>query len=201
MRFNTNSSPSTANMARTGRGGAGNSESYIKSMNDQISKDLEANQQDADADLEPYQNSESISDSQRAPSGYSHMGRGGAGNYYSPDELARDGHFEESTTTDDNERESSVVPQSGDRGMRALDAGSPGVASTSAAQASVGHRGRGGAGNFEYGARETEDRAAKGRLHNEQAMQRLRGEIEDGVRAELAMPEKAKLSGGNSYGG
>jgi len=68
-----------------GRGGAGN----IQEANASISADLEANQQAAD----DYTSSGHDFDTkEQAP--YAHMGRGGAGNYYSPRGLIERGQFQ-----------------------------------------------------------------------------------------------------------
>jgi len=55
--------------------------------------------------------------------------------------------------------------------------------------------GRGGAGNFSFGVSESEERAARKRMADEKKREVLTGEIEKGVKEQLAVPPKAKLSG------
>ena len=56
--------------------------------------------------------------------------------------------------------------------------------------------GRGGAGNYSFGVSESEEKAARKRIEDEKKRDKLQEDIETGVKEQLAVPPKAKLSGG-----
>jgi predicted transcriptional regulator len=82
-------------MAPYGRGGAGNYEA-IQRENEKISKDLEASQSAAEKATNNYLPPDIA---ERSEAQYAHTGRGGAGNYYSPKDLAEHGNFSGAQTS------------------------------------------------------------------------------------------------------
>ncbi|EME89106.1 uncharacterized protein MYCFIDRAFT_193103 [Pseudocercospora fijiensis CIRAD86] len=147
-----------------GRGGAGN----ILVQQQQAKRgadDLEANQQiiatSADSSLP------------REKQQYAHTGRGGAGNWYSPQELKQTGTY---------------------------DDGLPAAAASAQAQQTaaepVRRYGRGGAGNMSFGVSEDEEHAIGNRMAEEEAKrEKVAADVEANVNAMLAEPPKARLSG------
>ena len=105
----------------------------------------------------------------REPAQYAYTGRGGAGNLYSPQELKE---------------------------SRATPGGEP---TSWSETTSTRTHGRGGAGNYEYGLGESEQRAAQKKAEEEQSREKLKQDIEKGVMENLAMPQKAKLPGAEPY--
>lgn len=175
-------------MPALGRGGAGNIEAIAQTQatntntttNEKISADLERNQQEAESyagTAHPaLQNQE-----------YAHMGRGGAGNYYSPRALNATGEFagaESSHVLGDGTpapRGPEVKGQDGQQGEKIV------------------RYGRGGAGNF-FGVDEGAERRARKRLEEEgRKREELEREVQKGVDGALARPEKARLPGGEPY--
>ena len=59
--------------------------------------------------------------------------------------------------------------------------------------------GRGGAGNYAAGTAEGRQNIARKRTEDEIKSAKLKEEVEKGVQEQLAMPQKAKLPGGNPY--
>ena len=213
-------------MPALGRGGAGNiiqtphsSSNPSTSTQNNISADLEANQQAAETSL--VDDYEYRSEQQT----YAHKGRGGAGNYYSPKELARSGTFAGAGTShvlgDGTPAPAGSVPGdaaaaaasstggagdgvagsgsgsgsgSGGGKIEKLVASLGGTVGTASAPA---YRGRGGAGNYSFGVTEAEEKAARKKEEDEK--ERLRVQIERGVEEGLARPEKAKIPGGEPY--
>jgi hypothetical protein len=82
-------------MAPYGRGGAGNYEA-IQRENQKINKDLEASQSAADSATNNFAPPDLA---ERSEAQYAHTGRGGAGNYYSPRNLAEHGNFSGAQTS------------------------------------------------------------------------------------------------------
>jgi hypothetical protein len=82
-------------MAPYGRGGAGNYEA-IQRENEKINKDLEASQSAADNATNNFAPPDLA---ERSEAQYAHTGRGGAGNYYSPKNLAEQGSFSGAQTS------------------------------------------------------------------------------------------------------
>ncbi|KAK3073941.1 hypothetical protein LTR53_004008 [Teratosphaeriaceae sp. CCFEE 6253] len=132
----------------------------------------------AAADLEAHQPNTTESQlgdrisSRREEQLYAHSGRGGAGNYYSPQELSSTGQFSDGTAA-------------------------PGGSTTNgiANGATTRTVGRGGAGNWGFGASGDSARAAQEEAEEEARREKLSGDIEKGVGAMLAEPAKAKLAG------
>ncbi|TKA81025.1 hypothetical protein B0A55_02481 [Friedmanniomyces simplex] len=128
---------------------------------------------------------------------YAHSGRGGSGNYYSPQELSQTGHFSDA-------HRSHVL---GDGTQAPTDATTTGITgsvngpappSYIAAQASAQPSrtvGRGGAGNYNYGVSESEERAARKKMDEEQRRKQVQAEVEEKVKNALAEPPKAMLTG------
>jgi hypothetical protein len=170
-----------------GRGGAGNIQA-VEEENARISADLEANQQAAEAE-----NQQGLSDRSKEQQ-YAHTGRGGAGNWYSPRELRERGHFSDADRSHilgDGTQPPTDSARSGDN---AAAPPSYTVTQTSSQTSKVG---RGGAGNISFGVNEDEERAARKRLAQQEAQEKLKADIEKGVKERLAMPPKAKLPGGD----
>jgi hypothetical protein len=83
-------------MAPYGRGGAGNYEQAISRENEKINNDLEASQSAAEIAGVNYIPPDIA---ERSEAQYAHTGRGGAGNYYSPRDLAEHGNFQGAQTS------------------------------------------------------------------------------------------------------
>lgn len=174
-------------MAPYGRGGAGNYEA-IQRENEKISKDLEANQSAADNATNDYAPPDIA---EKSEAQYAHTGRGGAGNYYSPQDLSQKGNFVGAQTS------------------HILGDGTPAPSENTrpaAAPAATGtlggpppKTGRGGAGNFDFGINEAERKAARQHEEADRRQQQLKEDVEKGVKENLAFPSKAKLPGGEPY--
>nr|POE88327.1 hypothetical protein CFP56_11556 [Quercus suber] len=155
-----------------GRGGAGN----IQAVAEQIAAskaDLEANNLPA---INSYPSA--TAHAARDEAQYAHSGRGGAGNYYSPKDLAARGEF------------------AGAGSSHILGDGTPAPAASTAAKqvpSAVKASGRGGAGNFLFGIGESEAQAAAKREEDERRASALKEDIAKVVEEALPMPEKAKL--------
>ncbi len=174
-----------------GRGGAGNIEAHEHDKV-RVAADLEANHQAPKSSPETHV---PLTDDERK---YAHSGRGGSGNYYSPQELSQTGSFSDA-------HRSHVL---GDGTLAPADATSMGntdgaeTSSYIAAQASVRPTrtvGRGGAGNFDFGAGVSEEKAARERMDEEQKRKRVQVEVEEKVRHALAEPARAMLTGEKAY--
>lgn len=185
-------------MPAYGRGGAGNIEAATTPINNTISKDLEKNQAEAENYLDARTNlanyagkpHDSLHNQQ-----YAHMGRGGAGNYYSPWELQMRGEFTGAGTShvlgDGTPQPKSQETES--------QGGAPKVEETGK-DAATGYRGRGGAGNYSFGVSESEERAIRKKIEDENnKKEALRDNIEKGVEEGLARPEKARLPAGEPF--
>lgn len=179
-------------MPSTGRGGAGNIQA-ISAENARVSADLEANQQSAESDHKGPLPSDYL---ERDEQQYAHTGRGGAGNYYSPKELSQTGNFSGAGSSHIL-GEGTVPPASSSSGRRGSAVGNG--SSAQPAQEPMRTYGRGGAGNYAYGVSESEERAARKRMEDEQKREQLKADIEKGVKENLAMPQKAKLPGGEPF--
>ena len=59
--------------------------------------------------------------------------------------------------------------------------------------------GRGGAGNFEWGTSEADRKAAQQEEEADRKQQKLKEDVEKGVKDNLAFPSKAKLPGGEPF--
>ncbi|KAK1815792.1 hypothetical protein LTR12_009776 [Friedmanniomyces endolithicus] len=174
-----------------GRGGAGNIEAHEQDKV-RVAADLEANHQATNPSHETHV--PLIGDEQK----YAHSGRGGSGNYYSPQELSQTGSF-------DGAHRSHVL---GDGTLAPADATSvsnrSGAARSSHNTAQASARptrtvGRGGAGNFGYGMGVSEEKAARERMEEELRRKRVQAEVEEKVRHALAEPPRAMLTGEKAY--
>ncbi|PSK46055.1 hypothetical protein B9Z65_5023 [Elsinoe australis] len=157
-----------------GRGGAGNFEAAAaakQAAQDRAVNDVESQRSTTD-DI-----SDSIAET-KAPAQYAHSGRGGAGNYYSPQELSQTGKFDDSATdaqqTDDS---SSIASKIKTKVQATLPA----------------YRGRGGAGNYETSAVDNAELARSKAAKDEKEQERIRSIVAQDVETGLARPEKAKL--------
>ena len=149
-----------------GRGGAGNIEA-VKGINPQIPADLEANQAGAGS----YAREPMPSDyPEREEPQYAHSGRGGAGNYYSPKEISKTGSFSDGP-----------VRSSSSGGLASGPSTTPG---------------RGGAGNYAFSAHQSAADTATKSMEEGQTQEKLKQDIAKSVEEQLAMPQKAKLPGG-----
>ena len=167
-----------------GRGGVGNIQA-LEQETARVAADLEANQQAAGASSQY-----NALPGKEEPK-FAHTGRGGMGNYYSPEELSQTGHFSDahrSHIPGDGTQQPPTEP-----GREST--GPPSYSTTQASAAPTRMVGRGGAGNFSFGVSESEERAARKRMADEKKREVLTGEIEKGVKEQLAVPPKAKLSG------
>jgi hypothetical protein len=170
-------------MAPYGRGGAGNYEAAIQRDNEKISNDLEANQSAADNATNSYAPPDIA---EKSEAQYAHTGRGGAGNYYSPQDLSQTGSFVGAQT-------SHIL---GDGTPAPSDNSRPAAAPAAAPPPKTG---RGGAGNFDFGINEAERKAARQHEDADRRQQQLKQDVEKGVQEKLAFPSKAKLPGGEPY--
>ncbi|KAK4548662.1 hypothetical protein LTR36_009573 [Oleoguttula mirabilis] len=169
-----------------GRGGAGNIQA-IEQDSARVAADLEANQQDGSTGVPAAANVE------RQEQQYAHKGRGGVGNWYSPKELKEKGHFNDA-------HRSHILGDGTQPPANSADVGTGNAPpSYNAAQPStetIKTYGRGGAGNYSFGVSESEERAARKRMQQEETKEKLKAEIEKNVQQSLAMPAKAKLPSG-----
>ncbi|EOD47066.1 hypothetical protein UCRNP2_6202 [Neofusicoccum parvum UCRNP2] len=141
------------------------------------------------------------------PQEYAHMGRGGAGNFYSPAELASTGRFDSSGTATTTTAEPPPQP------LENLDSSSgwwntatgPAPAAKGDAQQQqeqietpIARTGRGGAGNFVWGGgserRAEQIRKEWGELR--EAQRNVAEKVEEDVEKALPKPGKAWLGGG-----
>lgn len=173
-----------------GRGGAGNYEA-VQRENEKVSQDLEANQGAADSATSSYLPPDIA---EKGEAQYAHTGRGGAGNYYSPQDLSKTGNFDGAETShilgDGTPAPSeSVRPTAApafDGMLTAVGGPTP-------------KTGRGGAGNYDFGINEAERKAARQHQESDVKQQRLKEDVEKGVKEQLAFPSKAKLPGGEPF--
>ncbi|KAK4890643.1 hypothetical protein LTR27_010682 [Elasticomyces elasticus] len=164
-----------------GRGGAGNILA-VEQGKARVSNDVEANRQTVDPSLTSTGHEEQK---------YAHSGRGGAGNYYSPQDLSQTGVFSDA-------HRSHVL---GDGTQAPTSGGAPPSYSTTAAPTSGSNRtvGRGGAGNWGFGSNESEERAAREKAEEEERRKQVQAEVEKKVESALAEPPKAKLAGNEPF--
>lgn len=175
-----------------GRGGAGN----IQQAGDaekRMAEDIEAAQ--------PPQSTESshpdasfYASSEPQEQEYAHMGRGGAGNWYSPAEL-------NSTGTYVSNAKPQLTPSSNGASKASTLFGDPTLAPASQAALSeqelaAGHRGRGGAGNFIWRSGAEEGAKAKAEEERLKKAGKIEEKVIADVEAGLAMPGRAKVAGG-----
>ncbi|KAK5696035.1 hypothetical protein LTR97_008455 [Elasticomyces elasticus] len=163
-----------------GRGGAGNILA-VEQEKARVSNDVEANRQAVDPSLTSTGHEEQK---------YAHSGRGGAGNYYSPQDLSQTGVFSDA-------HRSHVL---GD-GTQAPSGSAPPSYTTTTAPTSGSNRtvGRGGAGNWGFGSSESEERAAREKAEEDERRKQVQAEVEKKVESALAEPPKAKLAGNEPF--
>ncbi|GAB7358018.1 hypothetical protein MBLNU230_g0183t1 [Neophaeotheca triangularis] len=187
-------------MPAYGRGGAGNIQA-VDAENARVAQDLEANQANAEASLQPSSLSDMMA---REEQQYAHSGRGGAGNYYSPKELSETGKFSDAQRSHilgDGTAEPAEAGAAGGEQPHSYSA-APRAAGSSTGSGAVGKQGRGGAGNISYGLNEQDEARARWYLQREEEQRRrkeLSQDVEKGVKESLAEPPKAKLPGGQPY--
>lgn len=160
-----------------GRGGAGNILN-LQQRDKRITQDLEANQQAAEQLTIATPSADAILS--RDQQKYAYTGRGGAGNWYSPQQLVETGTYDD------------TLP------VQAASHSSEGfaVACQQAAAEPVRRYGRGGAGNMSFGVSEYQERAIQKRMQDEeQKREKVKADVESEVNAMLPEPPKAKLSG------
>ncbi|KAF4307885.1 hypothetical protein GTA08_BOTSDO03442 [Botryosphaeria dothidea] len=183
-----------------GRGGAGNIQQAAEASKQQQqqrgAEDLEAAKPPTTA-TDPTANN-----SAAAPQEYAHMGRGGAGNFYSPAALAQTGTFEQPIT--------STTAEPPPTPLENLDSSSGwwNTATSAAAAATNGEgeqqetpiarTGRGGAGNFVWGGgserRAEQLRKEWGQLREKQ--KDVESKVAEDVEKALPPPGKAWLGDG-----
>ncbi|KAF2738803.1 hypothetical protein EJ04DRAFT_26988 [Polyplosphaeria fusca] len=161
-------------MPSWGRGGAGNivSEEQVKEQNRKIAEDLEANRPLAASAAPPAQSSPD------PPPEYSHMGRGGAGNWFQPKELEQSGSFSQasdSTAQPTTSKPNVSTPWHPDN-----------------QELPVARAGRGGAGNFVW---KDEDKERQEREQQVKAKERLNEQVEKDVEFGLQKPGAVVLGG------
>lgn len=163
-----------------GRGGAGNIEA-LQREREQAAADVEAQQPKV---LPNQPDSTSVDHSE--PPQYAHTGRGGAGNYYSPRELATTGSFAGTEVVDSDQTTASA-------GRRCS------IVSVQQSAAPTVHKvGRGGAGNYDFSAQARESSAPEG----EQSKQRdIESSVVQDVEEQLAVPPKARIPDAGVYRG
>ena len=173
-----------------GRGGAGNIEAAALESA-RKSADPEANRQGAKSDGKNGPPEEVIDVIAREEQQYQHLGRGGAGNFYSPKDLSKSGKFSDA-------HRSHIVGDGTLQPASALAAnlgnGPPSYNAAKPSTESVRSYGRGGAGNYSQSAAEIE--AARVKREEERIKIRLQADIEKAVQESLAMPQKAKVHNG-----
>lgn len=157
-----------------GRGGAGNYQNAKQEL-DRAAQDIEASR--TAQHLAMTSDQQSAGTDQR----YAHSGRGGAGNYYSPQELNSTGTFASNDVKATNE------PVTGS---------SASTSTPSSALIEPARKvGRGGAGNMVFGVTLDEERAIR-RSHDEKQKQdKVKADVEASVHAAIPEPPKAKLPG------
>ncbi|KAH7382271.1 hypothetical protein BKA66DRAFT_512346 [Pyrenochaeta sp. MPI-SDFR-AT-0127] len=154
-----------------GRGGAGNINA-AKQSSKKAAEDLEANRSTAP----PPTRSPLPAQPSNASQDYAHMGRGGAGNWYQPTELQKEGTF---TTPSD---------------ATAIPTGSKPQISTpwhpENQELPVARSGRGGAGNFVW---KSEEKGSREKEDEEKRREVVSQGVERDVEAGLAKPPGAVL--------
>jgi hypothetical protein len=141
-----------------------------------MTQDIEANRTAANTNVQPAQTTS------QQPSEYAHMGRGGAGNWYQPTELQKDGTFTQAA-------DSTAVPTSSKPQIS-----TPWHPETQ--EMPIARSGRGGAGNFVWKSDEQIRKEKDGRELDElKKKETVSQEVERDVEAVLARPGAARLGG------
>ncbi|KAF2744812.1 hypothetical protein M011DRAFT_479569 [Sporormia fimetaria CBS 119925] len=175
-------------MPAWGRGGAGNIgyDEQLKQERERKSQDIEAQTASSSitstsppAHTTPF----------RPADQYAHSGRGGAGNWYQPSALAQTGTFTSSTPSDttttssSSSSSSSSSPPKLDDATAAPDAQCKPLRSSPWEGLSVARSGRGGAGNFYWGAQgEGEEDERREKEKEEEVKRRVERDVEGGLK-------------------
>ncbi|CAN9225272.1 hypothetical protein CC77DRAFT_1017879 [Alternaria alternata] len=155
-----------------GRGGAGNYYAAQEQSKKAV-EDVEANR--STTDTQPIHSSTPVQPSNSSQD-YAHMGRGGAGNWYQPTELQKEGTFTQAV-------DATAIPTSS----------KPQISTPwhpEGQEMPVARSGRGGAGNFVW---KSEEQKKGQRDDEERRIEGLRDEVERSVEAGLAKPPFALL--------
>ena len=169
-----------------GRGGAGNIYA-VEQETARVQADLEANNSSSNI-----KDGQPTDQTRQGEQQYAHSGRGGAGNYYSPQTLTETGSFNNATRSHilgDGTQAPAATANSPDINASSNNTGEQ---SSSGLSRKVG---RGGAGNYAFGVSESEEKAALKRLDEEQRRQQVQADVEKGVEEMLAPPPKARVTG------
>ncbi|KAF2476998.1 uncharacterized protein BDR25DRAFT_276641 [Lindgomyces ingoldianus] len=159
-------------MPTWGRGGAGNivSEAQVQEQARKVAEDLEANRSLTSSAAPVAQSSQ--------PQEYAYSGRGGAGNWYQPSELEKQGSFVEPS-------DSTAIPTST----------KPNISTPwhpENQEMPVARAGRGGAGNFVW---KDEEKERVRREEEEARKGEVKEKVERDVELGLAKPGAAVLGG------
>ncbi|KAI4630742.1 hypothetical protein J4E80_001680 [Alternaria sp. BMP 0032] len=157
-----------------GRGGAGNYYA-AQEQSKKVAEDVEANRSSTTAAAQPSRDPPQVQPS-NASQDYAHMGRGGAGNWYQPTELQKEGTFTQAA-------DATAIPTSS----------KPQISTPwhpEGQELPVARSGRGGAGNFVWKSEEQTKRQVQ---DEEKRIEGLRNEVERSVEAGLAKPPGALL--------
>ncbi|KAJ9668240.1 hypothetical protein H2201_001670 [Coniosporium apollinis] len=204
-------------MPTWGRGGAGNivTNAQIEEENKRIAADLEAQQSAAETFAAPSHHpsypTTTTSQSQPQSQQYALSGRGGAGNWYLPRDLAETGTFVSTTTNPTSNNSLVPDPSALDPSTNNFDdpprtsPNPPPTASIPAAAAfadvsTTGHRGRGGAGNYVWDGQREEEEKLKREKEERDHEAKVREKAERDVETGLARPGRAKLEPGSRVG-
>lgn len=161
----------------SGRGGAGNI------LAQQLQRQQAAD--DVEAQTQPAESAVSQTSSSTLPSQYSYSGRGGAGNLYSPRELATAGIFTDTEVV--GQRTATTQP-----GKVTIEQGTSPV---------VRKVGRGGAGNYEYGTAQGQVNATTEAADDQKKGLEIQSTVEQDVNEQLAVPAKARIPDAGVYRG
>ncbi|KAK7183205.1 hypothetical protein DPSP01_011419 [Paraphaeosphaeria sporulosa] len=159
----------------SGRGGAGN----IMRAQEQSKKsveDVEAQRTPTTASPPPTSSASSTN-----AQAYAHTGRGGAGNWYEPSKLAKDGTFSSPSSAD------ATAPPTNNARPNVSTPWHP-----EGQEMPVGRAGRGGAGNFVW---KDEDEEERRRVEEERKRGEVSQSVERDVEAGLAKPPGVLLGG------
>ncbi|ORY12547.1 hypothetical protein BCR34DRAFT_651039 [Clohesyomyces aquaticus] len=161
-------------MPTWGRGGAGNivTEAQVQAQTKRVAEDLEAQRSLTSSAAPPATSATSN------PQDYAHSGRGGAGNWYQPSELAAHGSFvspDDSTSLPTTDRPAVSTPWHPET-----------------QEMPVARAGRGGAGNFVWKGEEEKERE---RRVEEERRRGVEERVERVVEEGLAKPGAVVLGG------
>ncbi|QIW96047.1 hypothetical protein AMS68_001565 [Peltaster fructicola] len=174
-----------------GRGGAGNIEAQQRER-ERATEDVEAQQQQ-----EIVLDASSLSGDRSAPAQYAYSGRAGAGNIYSPKDLAKTGSFagtEVVPLREDN------VTSTGPMNRAGSDSNADIIVSVQQSATPTIHKvGRGGAGNYEYTSSQVQGTNDADRERERQ--REIETSVVQNVEEQLAVPPKARIATAGVYRG